>query len=102
MKISKQEILAALESNPTFRMKTKDYRYPINTDEVLSVYPNFAKLSREVESMILRNTTEMSNVQARSKLNQITDSLNNDRIDSSEDNLFGLAERVLAKSIQRQ
>ena len=84
MKISKQEILAALESNPTFRMKTKDYRYPINTDEVLSVYPNFAKLSREVESMILRNTTEMSNVQARSKLNQITDSLNNDRIDFND------------------
>ena len=84
MKISKQEILAALESNPTYRMKTKDYRYPINTDEVLSVYPNFAKLSREVESMILRNTTEMSNVQARSQLNKITDDLNNDRIDFND------------------
>jgi hypothetical protein len=84
IKITKQEILASLESNPTFRMKTKDYRYPINTDEVLSVYPNFAKLSREVESMILRNTTEMSNVQARSQLNKITDDLNNDRIDFND------------------
>ena len=84
IKITKQEILASLESNPTYRMKTKDYRYPINTDEVLSVYPNFAKLSREVESMILRNTTEMSNVQARSQLNKITDDLNNDRIDFND------------------
>jgi len=84
IKISKSEILAALETNPTFRMKAKDYKYPINTDEVLSVYPNFAKLSREVESMILRNTTEMSNVQARSQLNKITDDLNNDRIDFND------------------
>jgi hypothetical protein len=84
IKITKQEILASLESNPTFRMKVKDYKYPINTDEVLNVYPNFAKLSREVESMILRNTTEMSNVQARSQLNKITDDLNNDRIDFND------------------
>lgn len=84
IKITKSEILASLESNPTFRMKTKDYKYPINTDEVLSVYPNFAKLSREVESMILRNTTEMSNVQARSQLNKITDDLNNDRVDFND------------------
>ncbi len=82
LKISKSEILAALESNPTFRMKTKDYRYPINTDEVLNVYPNFAKLSREVESMILKNTTDISDVSAptRSEFSKITDSLNNDRI----------------------
>ena len=63
-------------------MKTKDYKYPINTDEVLNVYPNFAKLSREVESMILKNTTDISDVSAptRSEFSKITDSLNNDRI----------------------
>lgn len=83
-RITKQEILSALESNPAYRMKIKDYKYPINTEEVLNIYPTFAKLSRDVESMILRNTTEMSNVQARSQLNQITDSLNTDRIDFND------------------
>ena len=83
-RITKEEILSALESNPAYRMKIKDYKYPINTEEVLNIYPTFAKLSRDVESMILRNTTEMSDVQARSQLNQITDSLNTDRVNFND------------------
>src|SRR6056300_1249064 len=79
-KITKGEILAALETNPTYRLKIKDYNYPINTEEVLNTYPTFAKLSKDVDSMILRKSTEMSDVAARSNITAITEALAGDRM----------------------
>src|SRR5210317_242541 len=79
-KINKGEILAALETNPAYRLKTKDYNYPINTEEVLNTYPTFAKLSKDVDSMILRKSTEMSDVAARSNITAITEALAGDRM----------------------
>jgi len=83
-KITKGEILAALETNPAFRLKIKDYNYPINTEEVLNTYPTFAKLSKDLDSMILRKTTEMEDVAARSNLNKVAESLANDRMNFND------------------
>ena len=79
IKITKGEILASLETNPAFRLKVKDYVFPINTDEILNIYPTFSKLSKDTESMILRKSTNMENVAERSNLTAITEGLNQDR-----------------------
>ena len=78
-KITKGEILAALETNPAFRLKVNDYVFPINTDEILNIYPTFSKLSKDTESMILRKSTNIENVAERSNLTAITEGLNQDR-----------------------
>lgn len=78
-KVTKGEILAAIESNPSYRLKIADYQYPVNTDEILSVYPTFAKLSRDMESMILRKTVEMPDLAERSNLTALNSGLNSDR-----------------------
>jgi hypothetical protein len=79
LKITKGEILAGLESNPAYRLKTKDYSYPINTEEVLNVYPTFSKLSKDLDSAILRRTTEIEDINQRTSLNQLSSALKNDR-----------------------
>ena len=83
-KITKGEILAALETNPAFRLKIKDYNYPINTEEILNTYPTFAKLSKDVDSMILSKITEMEDIAARSDLNKVAESLANDRMNFND------------------
>ena len=72
VKITKSEILSALESNPAYRMKIKDYQMPLNTQEILDVYPTFAKLSRDVDSMILRKSTEIEDIAARSNFHSVS------------------------------
>ena len=79
LKITKGEILAGLESNPAYRLKTKDYNYPINTEEVLNVYPTFSKLSKDLDSAILRRTTEIEDIGQRTNLTQLSAALKNDR-----------------------
>jgi len=79
-RITKGEILASIESNPTYRLKIADYKHPINTEQILNVYPTFSKLSRDTESMIIRKSTGMENIAERSNLTAITDALNSDRM----------------------
>ena len=83
-KITKGEILAALETNPTYRLKIRDYNYPINTEEVLNTYPTFARLSKDVDSMILSKITEMEDIAARSNLNKVAKTLANDRMNFND------------------
>jgi len=79
IKVTKGEILAGLESNPAYRLKIKDYNYPINTEEVLNIYPTFSKLSKDLDSAILRRTTEIEDVARRSNLTAVSSALKNDR-----------------------
>ena len=79
LKITKGELLAALESNPTYRLKTADYNTPLNTEEVLNIYPTFAKLSKDLDSAILRRTTEIEDIAQRTNLSALSQGLKTDR-----------------------
>ena len=58
--ITKQEVLASLETNPAFNMKVKDYESAVKLDELLDIRQSQQPLIEDVEKIILErsfNTT---------------------------------------------
>lgn len=91
-KIKKSEILAVLETNPAFNLKTTDYGYPISQAEVLNVLPNFTQFSEEGLRIINSKILATEDVANRSTLNTTQDLIGNDM-----KNFSGLASRLSNK-----
>jgi len=58
--LTKQELLASIETNPAFNMKIKDYEFPIKLDELMDLRVNSQPLMDDVQKILLErsfNTT---------------------------------------------
>ena len=52
MRISKAEVLSVLETNPAYKMKIKDYSYPLNEAEILNVNKTYRIFNDDVARML--------------------------------------------------
>jgi len=94
-KITKQEVLAVLETNPAFNMKTKNYNYPINEDDILKMYTNFNVNVVDAERIITNKINSIENVAERTPYNQLLKQIRN-----QVENLDSIASKLSSTSSQ--
>ena len=87
----KSEILSSLETNPAFRLKEKNYNFPLNTEEMLNVFPTLQVLGDDFKRVLTDYSFNLENVNARARF----DSLNKD-ISDNLSNARSLLERFSA------
>ena len=66
--ITKQEILASIETNPAFNMKVMNYEYPIKLDQLLEIRLNQKPLVDEVQKIISKKIFDTPNIANRNLL----------------------------------
>jgi hypothetical protein len=87
----KSEILSSLETNPAFRLKEKNYNFPLNSEELLNVVPNLGVLGEDFKRILTNHSFTLENVNARAPF----ESLNKD-ISSNLEDARSLLERFSA------
>jgi hypothetical protein len=73
--ITKQEILASIETNPAFSMKVKDYEYPIKENFLTDKLPNVNILNNEAKKILNEKIFQVTNVADRAPYNKLMESL---------------------------
>jgi hypothetical protein len=63
--ITKQEILASIETNPAFNMKVMDYEYPIKETFLLEKFPNLRILNTDAQRILNEKIFQIQNVAER-------------------------------------
>ncbi len=66
--ITKQEILASIETNPAFNMKVMNYEFPVKLDQLLEIRVNQKPLVDEVQKIISKKVFETTNLANRSAI----------------------------------
>lgn len=69
--ISKEEILASLETNPAFSMKVKDYEHSIKENVLLEKLPNLKVLNTEAQKILNEKIFSITNVAQRQPVNDL-------------------------------
>ena len=93
-RISKSEVLAVLETNPAFKTKVKDYRYPLNEAEILNVGKTFRIFNDDVQRMLNDKILETSVGQRQPLKNLITS------LSADEKNLTAIGQKFSASKKQ--
>ena len=96
MKISKAEVLSVLETNPAFKTKVKDYRYPLNEAEILNVNKTFRIFNDDVQRMLNDKILETSVGQRQPLKNLITS------LSADAKNLTAIGQKFSASKVQLQ
>ena len=73
--ITKQEILASIETNPAFGMKIKDYEYPIKENFLTEKLPNVTILNNEAKKILNEKIFQVTNIADRAPYNKLMESL---------------------------
>lgn len=73
--ISKEEILASIETNPAFSMRVKDYEYPIKETFLLEKLPNIKILNTEAQKILSEKIFTITNVAERQPVTNLIDKL---------------------------
>ena len=94
MKISKAEVLSVLETNPAYKMKIKDYSYPLNESEILNVNKTFRMFNDDVQRMLSDKILETPVNQRQPLKNLIT------RLDVDAKNLTAIGQKFSASKTQ--
>ena len=69
--ISKEEILASIETNPAFSMKVKDYEHSIKENVLLDKLPNLKVLNTEAQKILNEKIFTITNVAQRQPVNDL-------------------------------
>ena len=69
---TKSEILSVLETNPTYRLKEKDYNFPLHSEEMLDVVPTLEIQGDELKRILSDTAFNIENVNARTPFNSLS------------------------------
>jgi len=94
MKVSKAEVLSVLETNPAYKMKIKNYSFPLNESELLNVNKTFRLFNNDVQRMLTDKILETP-VNQRQPLKNLITSLSVD-----EKNLTAIGQKFSASQKQ--
>ena len=94
MKISKAEVLSVLETNPAYKMKIKDYSYPLNEAEILNVNKTYRLFNDDVARMLNEKILDTPVNQRRPIKNLITS------LDADAKNLTAIGQKFSASKVQ--
>ena len=94
MRISKAEVLSVLETNPAYKMKIKNYSFPLNEAEILNVNKTFRLFNDDVQRMLTDKILETP-VNQRQPLKNLITSLSAD-----EKNLTAIGQKFSASQKQ--
>ena len=73
--ITKQEILASLETNPAFSMRVKDYEFPIKETFLTDKLPNLRILNTDAQKILSERIFQIENVAQRQPVTDLIEKL---------------------------
>ena len=98
--LTKQELLASIETNPAFNMKVKDYESPVKLDELIDIRQSQQPLVADVEKILLEKAfnTNPANREIFQKIRTDLDDAEN-LLDTMSGQLRGVKTETFSKLI---